>query len=873
MPDWSRWFRSRWLRLALALELVVIAAVFAGTYRLALRYLTAADAPTFISWELKPAVMMSCGYGMTEPAVSSLVVSNFIARKSGSVTCQDFSWGGAPTPAIGIAFANRYSIYGAAWAMRWRGISWDTLDAYLAFLFGVGMVCIYGLYRVATGRVLAVAGVAVLACSPILGEILALRDFVKFPCFAALWLALAWVLRRSLAAGPTATLVPMAVSGALLGVGIGLRMDALILVPLFLVVAVLVPPGFGWRPLGIKAAAIAVFSVLFLVSGGPILRSISSGSNSAHVVILGLMKPFDPGLSVESAPYDLGTQYSDGYAYTVVVSHALLKQGAQLPIGLGSPEYDAVGGRLLGSLAKLFPADVLTRGLGATFQIFRMPFDRGVRDLTEKMPALQSPPAVHTFVAWRNWTLAFFEGRELMTAVFVLLLASAFNRRLGAMGFLITLYVCAYSMLQFSRRHIFHLDAIPILMMILAVHLPISLAWQIGRHFREGREAGVTALRGYLREMLIGAGALAVVVLVFAGTVSAAQAWQQRRVTEVIDATLAAQWLPAPVTDEALADTILQGGHPVPTWYDIYRQAPERWKGATLLRLDGLVPHGTEAEAPPDLRLQYFKIELADRCHARSVAVAVKYSASTSTFDGEFTRDFAVPIGAGTSYVLAPAFYHLGSSWTRFDGFAIPAEQRACVTGIFRAADPASLPLPVLAVALGADWREQPLRQQLLDHPRLTAAGTAVALLPTSPSLRGSGWRRPGAAPLAVTAPDLDAWSRSEGVAVTGRAGAFSVVGNDAASGYQLVSPPLEVPARHVLAVQIIGSVTSGEMCVGVLDGAQQRWLLTPSEARAGLLADTQDFTQVRIVFSNCANPPGKFTVSSITYQALPSEP
>ena len=351
-----------------------------------------------------------------------------------------------PTEALGYAFTNRYSIYGAAWAMQLRGVSWQTLDSYLAFLFGLAMVCVYGLYRMVTGRVLAVCGVAVIACSPLLNELFSIRDFAKFPCFAASWLALAWVIRRGLGAGPKAVVAPMALGGALLGVGIGLRMDVLVLVPLFVGVAFVIAPGFTWRPLGIKTLAVAAFAVMFFATGAPILRSLSSGSNAAHFAVLGLVTPFDQALSVEPAPYDIGAQYADGYAYTVVVSHAMLKQGERLPIPLGSADYDRVGGRLLGVLARQFPADILERGLGATFQVFRMPFDWRVREMAEKMPTLQAVPVTKAIAASRSWVLAWFEGWEFTAAVLVLVLVSAFDRRLGATAFLLTLYLCAYSM-------------------------------------------------------------------------------------------------------------------------------------------------------------------------------------------------------------------------------------------------------------------------------------------------------------------------------------------------------------------------------------------------------------------------------------------
>ncbi len=863
--------RSRWLRLAV--ELVIVAAVAMGSYRLAVRHLTAAGVVTLIDWELRPAVMMSCGFGMSEPALPSPVVEKFVARQSDAVSCQEFSWGGAPTPALGIALANRYSIYGAAWAMRLGGVSWQTLDRYIAALFGLALVCVYGLYRMVSGRVLAVCGVAAVACSPLLNEVVSLRDFVKFPCFAVLWLALAWVIRRALATGSKATLVPMTVSGALLGVGIGLRMDALVLAPLFVLAAVLVPAGFSWRPLGLKAMAVALFVAAFLLTGSPILRSISSGSNSAHVVVLGLVQPFDRVLSIVPAPYDIGAQYSDRFAYSVIASHALLKQGATMPIGLGSAEYDVAGGRLLGVLARQFPADILTRGLGATFQIFRMPFDGGVRQMAEAMPAMQAAGALQVLAAWRAWALGLFEGWELPATVLVLVLAGAFDRRLGATALVVVLYLCAYSMLQFSRRHIFHLDVVPILMAILAVQLPLGLGWHIVWRFREGRAIGVAALRSYGREMALGAAALATVVLAIVGLRAGARAWQQRSVTALIETTLAAEWTPVDAVDEPLADTIFAAGRPVATWNETYLKNPDAWKTAVLLRIDGVVPAGEEAAAPIALRQRYFNVVFEKRCQAGQVMVALKYTSASGTYDTEFTRDFSVPIGDAPSHLLVPAYYHLGSSWNRFDGFGVPAAQRNCVTGVFRATNPERLPLPVLMAVLGPGWRPAPLHQGLLEYPRVTAAGTPVSPLPSAPSMRGSGWRRFNFAPLAEAAPALDTWSAAGQVVVSKRGRTFTVKSDNVPSGYQLVSPPLDVPAQQLVAIQIAGSVTKGEMCVGVLDGVQQHWLLVPVPPRTALLAPTGANRQVRIVFSNCANPPGEFTVRAITYQALPLQP
>jgi hypothetical protein len=362
-------------------------------------------------------------------------------------------------------------------------------------------------------------------------------------------------------------------------------------------------------------------------------------------------------------------------------------------------------------------------------------------------------------------------------------------------------------------------------------------------------------------------------VALFIGALWAAQAWQQRNVTAIIEATLAAGWVPAPVTDEPLADTIIEGGRPLPTWYEVYNQNPERWRTAMLLRVEGVVPRGTEAGAPPDLRQQYFKLQTEDRCDSRNVMVGIKYSGAGPTNDYEYTRAFTVATSeSGPSYLLVPAYYHLGSAWNRFDGFGVPAEQRACVTGAFRAAHPSQLPMPVMWFAMSPGWRERPLRQRLADYPEFTAAGTAVDPHPDDQRTLGSGWRRHGP-PLAQAAPPLGAWDVLAGVTVTKRRDGYSVVGNDIPSGYQLMSPPLEVREHQTLAVQIAGSIEKGEMCVGVIDGAQQAWLLSPMPAGAMLLVDTGAHREVRIVFSNCAHPPGAFTVRSVSYQTFPPAP
>jgi hypothetical protein len=709
-------------RAAVVVELVIAAGVAVFSYQVAFRYLTQLDYQTLIDWELRPAVMVACGHGFVEPGGLSPARDAFVQRKSRSISCADFAWGGAPSPAQAIASANRYSIVGAGLAMRWHGVSWETLDAYLASLFAASMAAIYGIFRTATGRVLAIAGVTAVAYSTTLTEIMAMRDFVKLPCFAVLWLALAWTTRRALT-GRVSMIPPMIIAGVLTGLGIGLRIDALVFLPVFPAIVLLVAPGFALQDLRTKALAAAVFLAAFAITGVPILRSISGGSNSAHVMVLGMMQQFDAGLGIQSAPYDIGATYSDGFGYTVIASHGLLAQGQRLPIPYASAEYDRIGSRLLATLARQFPADFFARAIGATLQILRYPFDAGIRRRVERLPIFHES----RLVALQSRVLTLFAGREWPITLAVLILASAFNWRVGALGAVLILYFCGYSMLQFSRRHVFHLDVIPVFIAILAVHLPLALGWRFVQAASDNRPALLAALRTHGRECAIGVAVLAVTVAAGAGALRAARWWQQDQVAALVDQTIAAAWTEIAVRDEPLAPAILEGNQPTAPWASLYAGDPGTWKAATLMRVPGVVPAGSEGDAVPDLRQQYFMLVMNGRCGAAEVTVVPTYIAAMHSLDHEYIRAFTTPVAAsGASRLLVPAYYHLGPNWNRLDGFAVPAPQRPCVSGVFRAADPSRLPMPVMAFALRPDWRQHPLYQQIMTRPVMTMIGTPV---------------------------------------------------------------------------------------------------------------------------------------------------
>jgi hypothetical protein len=109
-------------------------------------------------------------------------------------------------------------------------------------------------------------------------------------------------------------------------------------------------------------------------------------------------------------------------------------------------------------------------------------------------------------------------------------------------------------------------------------------------------------------------------------------------------------------------------------------------------------------------------------------------------------------------------------------------------------------------------------------------------------------------------------------VTLTRRAGMAYVVTNDSESDDQIVSPPIDVAPRQLIALQVVGAVVKGSICLGVLDHAGQRRLLAPQTGDGGFVVESRDATRIRLVFTNCNVPSSEFAVRTITYQAFAIE-
>ena len=664
---------------------IALLLVMAGA-SIALTYLHAtARKNYFFEWEIMPATVMACGGGFNQPVNPLPALAAFATRQAETFDCAALT-GVKLGPGAAIANQNRYGLYGPMLAMAVNGVSWRSLEAYVATLFGFAVALAYAFLRMFTMRGIAMVTALVgLAMSHRVYEILSHRDYIKEPPFLAMLVIMTWVAirertRRDIwsAAG---------VGGLVLGIGIGCRADLIIIAPFFAAVLLLFVP---WpapdRGLRNRLVALALFAAGFAVTATPILRTVSGGSNLSHTLLMGFVKPFTLHLGLQVPAYDLGTIYSDGYAYTLIAAQARLREGNLGPVKFGQPEYDAAGVRLLVDVARKFPADMLARAYGAVLEALARPFlhESGVysRDLDGFKASAFHRPAL-----WRHAVFLKIEGHGVATMIAALIIAAAVNLRLAVFAAAVVIYFGAYTMLQYSPRHAFHLDifafAGPAFLVQVAAALivsrwrrrwPLSVGWQ---------RAAVNAVAFTL-----------VMAIVLSAPLWLLRRYQQPVVAQMLDTTLAATNVAVPF---------------------VVSPAPD---GAVLISSEAL---GQRIGPGPiddvrDVRMEYVVATLGGAaCGTEPFEVRLTYTgvARFST-DKEFNRGFPVtpPKSGETVRVLTPFFYEYGPYWLKTDGLLLPADRVGCLTALTRAEAPGALPMPFLYATLDQDWRGSPLYQR-----------------------------------------------------------------------------------------------------------------------------------------------------------------
>jgi len=728
------------------------------------------EEPRFYQNEFGPAVMVAVGRGFVNPVVApGSPLAEFLTLKRPALSVSDLA-GVDVGPLDQFQYGTRYLITALGYAWRMSGISWAAVSVLAAALCALGLVACYVFCRFWLPRSLAVFGALFTLLSPLhLEQVPHLRDYSKAPFVLWAMVLTTWVVVRPLSRRRLVLL--SAACGAVVGVGLGFKMDVVIMAPVFLASLLLFHDTRPWTRLGDKSLAAGAFVLALTLGAAPVLSRLSTGgTNGFHVILLGYSDEFDDALGMNRTAYSLLPFYNDGYLNAVIQNDNARTSGQSLSIP--SPAYDAAGRAYWLTIVRHFPADVLTRALAATKGILNMPVSQPPLNFLTVPPgnvlwsvlAGQRPRLVRIGVLY-EWLVA-LNGWGVVFGVVLVAAASVHSRRFGLFAASMLLVLSGYLSLQFARRHYFQLEIVPVLGLLVTIRLIVGVVvdppeWRVVRRF---------------------AASAGVLVLAIGTSVVVVRAYQRLHLRRVFQ-----QYVDSP--KESVRPALVDAGGGV--WRASWNATPAHPLLQESLRADYYV---VEFDGAPSLEMSVF---------------GVRYKASSP--DNHFGRVVAMSGSPGLNRAFVPAYG--GFPLWEVDSFEFPVGIRNRLRGIYRVSHPERLPL-LLDLRLSGDWRRGSLGQTLRLEGEGSSDGIQVlgdSVAKVSPiavigRIESSG-ARPNPADVRQFHKNVLRVTR-DGIEVDGPA--------ESQSSYLLSLKPVHVEAPAALLVA--GRLETGGLVVGLLE-------------------------------------------------------
>src|SRR6185436_17142149 len=297
-----------------------------------------AGQPRFYQNEFGPAVMLAAGRGLVSPLPQpGAPLAEFLAVRRQTLEPADFA-DVAVGPLNQFQQAHRYLLLAVGVAWRLSGIAWANVATVSAVLFALSIAACYGICRLWLTRTAALAGAAFLTFSPThLEHVPLIRDYAKAPFILIAILLTMVIAVRSLSRRMLWIL--SAACGLTVGVGLGFRMDVVVMAPIFLVSLFAFTDRRPWSGLGTKGIGAGVFLIALAAAAAPVVFLVSrGGSNGYHAILLGYADQFDAFLGINRSVYSYLPYYSDDYLIAAV-NRLALKNTGQIP-PVPSPAYD-----------------------------------------------------------------------------------------------------------------------------------------------------------------------------------------------------------------------------------------------------------------------------------------------------------------------------------------------------------------------------------------------------------------------------------------------------------------------------------------------------------------------------------------------------
>jgi hypothetical protein len=652
---------------ALLIALLLVSYVAASAYLP--RFRDAGFRASFYQASFGPAVMQACGRGFVNPEVEAgTALDEFLAARVDALACDRLA------PAIAARALEPYQ--GASlWLLRasaivWSilGVSWPALDVIAGVLFSLAVGAAFVATRLLLGRTTGLIVTLLWATSPMhLGNVANLRDYAKAPFFAAMLAAAAIVV---LARRPRDVVVVAAVFGLIQAIGFGMRTDVILNLAPFLVALFFVRPE-PWRAnLRIKFAAAAACLLVFAVAAWPVLSAYREGSALWHVSLLGLSTPFDAALNLRPAAYDFGHVYNDSYvAATVSAFSHRVRPGAPLPT-FASPAYDALCAAYYGAIATTFPADVLSRMIGATLTVLNLPFTISYG----YAPAGVTDAWLVSLAERRAQIMLTLSGAGPVVLMLVLMLLAARHLRAALTIGVLILAWTAYPFLQFQGRHVFHLELLTL--GLLGALAALVVEWI--------RRPVAPELR--VRALGQGAGLVLGTLSLIVGGLTLARAVQEPRARALLQSYASAPRQPLDLSREPGADGLVR-----------------------------LTPRVLEAPLPQGHAATFLVVEVTGNGESRQVPVAIKYDEREPALRLDFSRSRDVHVEAGGRaqvYFPAYAMYQNGQVLSRFQSIEVP-QQDAERVRLYRLGGAEHWPLWLETIVEESTGQAPPLAQRL----------------------------------------------------------------------------------------------------------------------------------------------------------------
>lgn len=663
-----------------------------------------------------PAVMFACGRGYVNPDLSQAPELNaFLSvidevRAGTPPDIDAFSKDDLPPdiqtkPFHPIQLRERYLIGAAGLVWRVAGVSWAALTPLYGLLFGASVAVAYALFRLGTGRVFAVLCAAMFMTSPIhLQYLPELRDYSKAPFILAALFLTACLVKKPL--GRVRLAGVAALCGAVIGIGLGFRIDVLICIPAFLVVVLFFLPGKARGAMATRVLATVVFGVAFLVTSWPIVSGLGSAGNKWHPAFLGFMAPFSERLGVGGTTYEFGHKFLDVEPLAILNAYARHLDPEAENFVYETPEYERVADAYAPGFLKTFPSDVAIRAYAAVLRIL---------DELHAGPAHLTPPGVTNPLLVKLYELRLFIERHAVThvrylAVLVLCAIAAHSLRWAFVTLGLLLYFAGYSAVQYGTRNCFHLEVIPLWIVgafwgYVLWHAPalcrreaIARFGQALRETRLYRSAALWRVACFVAISVVG-------LLV---PLYALRGYQRNAVGRLLNSYVVADkervtLRPTPIGDgRVLVQGVGAAGANVQPWED----------------------------NEPYFRTEFLVAEF-QHC-GRDVPITIRYEADGYGTDLTWTQqlplaqDAAAPGAPNVTRVFFPVYYANWvdyvpqwdwvepiPQWIFFRGIEIADADATALKGLYRITDPAQFPI-VLTAVLPPNWASLPQYQRLV---------------------------------------------------------------------------------------------------------------------------------------------------------------